>query len=228
MYIKYVFLLVGVFASSQTFAIGFKNFYHMFYPNDKKIVIEALANPGAKSAHIYSATVVPIDNPYSMKPIAIPKGEEGAILFTPAKTIVRPNKNVKFTFFYHGPQDDKERYYLITWRDEALSMPDASESAKKNAYVKASATVATVLVVNPRQPVYIHALKGDKIINSGNVTLNAFAFGACTANPKENCTFGKPILPNTEVKIKNVDTKSEFSVGYWKDESNVENIRYAG
>jgi len=148
---------------------------------------------------------------------SIPMESKDEILLSPNSLLLPANSSEIIRFYYHGPADDKERYYRIFWTDQALSTVE-SNNAVRNAIATASARISTILVVSPRRVNYDYQYANGKIANTGNATLRVIAYGPCL-KPKDggDCKENYYLMPGTARAFTRVDvTKQNGRVATWQ------------
>ncbi|WBF44093.1 hypothetical protein [Serratia rubidaea] len=159
-----------------------------------------------------------ISNPLESGKV-IPMESKDEMLLSPASLILPANAREVIRFYYHGPSDDKERYYRIVWLDQALS--DAGHnSAKKNAIATTSARIGTILVVMPRQDKFDYQFANGKIKNTGNSTLRVVAYGRCLdAKSVGDCKENYFVMPGREKGFSRVNVNDKKGrVALWHGE----------
>ena len=181
-------------------------------------VIQRVSNPD-NSSHMMTVSVQRIENPYTMAHVE--EDVPGELLFTPASAMIKGKNDQVVTFYYHGPEDDKERYYKVTWRDEALVMEDEASEDIKSATVAASALVSTVLMVHPRKENFAYALAGNSLENKGNSSFRFVAYGPCLegAGTAENavCNETRYMQPGRTRAFDQVDiADAKSKLGIWR------------
>jgi len=67
------------------------------------------------SARLYQISVVGIDRPGGHEVRSRPA--DGELLFAPRQLTLQAGQGEYFKFYYHGPQDNRERYYRVSFRE---------------------------------------------------------------------------------------------------------------
>ncbi|MBW5408193.1 hypothetical protein ACISK3_15085 [Morganella morganii] len=152
----------------------------------------------------------------------IPKESDDELLLSPASLLLPAETTENIRFFYHGPKDNKERYYRIIWTDQALSDVQNSNT-ERSAIATASAKISTILVVTPREINYDYRYNNGKLTNTGNATLRIVAYGACKdpakANQKKECKENYYLMPGRDRTFSVVDiTKKDSRIALWQAE----------
>lgn len=139
----------------------------------------------------------------------MPMESRDELLLTPGSVLLPANSTEVIRFYYHGPQDSKERYYRIIWTDQALSAAEPNSSVR-NAIATASARISTILVVSPRKVKYDYQYANGKIANTGNATLRIIAYGPCLKHTDGNeCKENYFLMPGMSRAFSRVDVASQ-------------------
>lgn len=149
----------------------------------------------------------------------IPMDKQDEILLTPASLLLPAKASDVIRFFYKGPADDKERYYLIVWFDQALSDAQRNGSTR-SAVATASARIGTILVVAPRKANFRYQYANGTLVNTGNATLRILAYGPCLkpADGKE-CKENYFLMPGKERRFTRVNVADKKGrVALWQGE----------
>ncbi|RCX00139.1 MULTISPECIES: hypothetical protein [Kosakonia] len=164
-----------------------------FISSDRSVTSKEIKNT-TTTGRLVNVRIEKVSSPLD-DGVTLPMDNENELLLTPGSLLMPANSKEVIRFFYHGPQDDKERYYRIVWLDQALS--DATENgSKRNAVATASARISTILVVVPRKVNFSHHYRDGKIINNGNATLRVIAYGPCQKiEDGESCRENYYVMP---------------------------------
>lgn len=140
------------------------------------------------------------------------------LLSTPASLILPGQSKENFRFIYKGPQDDKERYYRISWSDEPVTEYDASQG-KKQGQATTSAVIGTILVVAPRQERFDYTHQGGTVTNTGNTTFRVISYGPCRDKSRDigkGCRERYYVMPGVSVTLQHTDlTNKKTHIGIW-------------
>ena len=155
----------------------------------------------------------------------IPMESEAEILSTPANLVLPGSAKDVFKIIYQGPVDQKERYYRLSWTDAPILKTEHDKNDKE-AQATTSALINTIMVVAPRQEKFEYSYKNGVITNTGNVSFRIVATGQCVDSKKDignkGCRERYYVMPNTSIKLKHVDMKSEKShAGVWHNDKYV-------
>ena len=145
--LRWVFILLSGLTVFSAQAVYLEStIYEM--PSDKSFISKRIYNDSQKQ-NLYSIGAVKIDKPG-------PGGEnrsaiaEGELLFTPLNFSLAPQASEFFKIFYRGPQDDKERYYRILFREMPITLFTERNQGKGGQALPVIA-MDTILVVRPRK-----------------------------------------------------------------------------
>ncbi|MCG8708005.1 hypothetical protein JHU04_001206 [Brenneria sp. 4F2] len=169
------------------------------------------------SARFVSVTVYRLSSPMA-EGVIIPMESKAELLSTPANLILPGNTKDNFRFFYQGPDDDKERYYRLSWTDEPI-MESGYTHKIKQGQATTSAVINTILVVGPRRKNFDYRRSGDTLYNSGNAAFRVISFGACKdkkLDQGKGCRERYYVMPGMSVKIKYTDISNKNTrIGIW-------------
>lgn len=156
------FFANSIYVGNQTFSIDAES--NMF----SKLVIN-----NNKSARLYRITIRAIDSPGISEVYSQPA--DGELLFAPRQMMLQPGESDFFKFYYHGPADDKERYYRVAF-EEIPPQNRISKNANDSIISMAPIIVMdTILVVRPRKINFKWSLNHSKgeVANNGNTWFKA-------------------------------------------------------
>lgn len=147
----------------------------------------------------------------------IPMESKDEILYSPNSLLLPAKSAELIRFFYHGPEDEKERYYRIYWTDQALSTAETN-NAVRNAIATASARISTILVVSPRKVKYDYRYVNGKIVNTGNATFRVIAYGPCLKPGNGgDCKENYYLMPGNTRAFSRVDVaKQDGRIATWQ------------
>ncbi|AMO48913.1 YagY protein [Enterobacter sp. FY-07] len=148
----------------------------------------------------------------------IPMDSKNELLFTPGSLLLPAKSNEIIRFYYNGPEDNRERYYRITWLDQALSEGQRNNSSR-NAIATVSARISTILVVAPRKVKYDYQYTPGKILNTGNATLRLIAYGPCLTQRSRECKENYFLMPGKSRVFTHVDVSNPNGhIAFWQAE----------
>ncbi|MFQ2200073.1 hypothetical protein ACK33S_19255 [Aeromonas hydrophila] len=176
-------------------------------------VAKEIAND-SDQARLVTVSIVRISSPEE-EGVTIPMEVDGELLLSPSRILLPAKAKNNVRFFYKGPEDSKERYYRITWRDTSLSM-DEQRSDRRQAVATTSAQIGTILVVSPRKSSFKYTLEKEVLVNRGNTSYRVVAYGICRDNPDKQCKETYYDLPGKSRTFHRVDvTHKKSHVGLW-------------
>lgn len=217
-YFQTLSFLSLIVASGSAFAINVGEVTSMMETNANSLA-KQITNTTDVARYV-SASVERISSPMAGGEI-IPMEKNGELLSTPASLILPGNASENFRFFYKGKNDDKERYYRISWTDEPVTEFDASQK-KKQGEATTSAIIGTILVVAPRKERFDYQWRNDTVTNTGNVSFRVISYGPCKDKAKdtgEGCRERYYVMPGISVKIKHTDLNNKKTrVGIWHNQ----------
>jgi len=104
---KALLSLVCLLAATQTQAISVGNLTFSL-PAEMDFASKRVVNNN-KSARLYRITISAIDRPGGSEVRSRPG--DGELLFAPRQLTLQAGESEYFKFYYHGPRDNRERYY---------------------------------------------------------------------------------------------------------------------
>ncbi|HBT3066245.1 TPA: molecular chaperone [Klebsiella pneumoniae] len=174
-------------------------------PSDKSFISKRIYNDSQKQ-NLYSIGAVKIDKPG-------PGGEnrsaiaDGELLFTPLNFSLAPQASQFFKIFYRGPQDDKERYYRILFREMPITL-FSERNQGKGGLALPVITMDTILIVRPRKMNLAYTIDeiNGTLKNTGNTFFKIIVHQGCNSTDDEATM--RYVLPgetwhNRELKTKN-------------------------
>lgn len=207
-----IVIIISCFYISSVNAINVGSVTSFIDDNAKYISKEIENN--SDQARLITISISRISSPEESGK-AIPMEVDGELLLTPSRLVLPANTKNNVRFFYHGPVDDKERYYRVTWQDTALSL-DEQRNERRQAVATTSAKIGTILVVTPRKSKFEYTFKNGEITNTGNASYRVVAYGICRDNPAKQCRETYYDLPGKKRMFSRVDINHEKShLGLW-------------
>lgn len=187
--------------------------------SDATTLVKEITNT-TDTARYVSVTVERLSSPMAGGEI-IPMESKSELLSTPASLILPGNAKENFRFFYKGPEDNKERYYRLSWTDEPVTEFSAGEK-KKRGEATTSAIISTILVVTPRNEKFDYTRNGDTVTNTGNASFRMISYGPCRDKSRDTgqgCRERYYIMPGISVKVKHTDlANNKTRIGIWQGE----------
>ena len=138
-----------------------------------------------KSARLYRIAVSAIDRPGGSEVRSRPV--DGELLFAPRQLVLQAGESEYFKFYYHGPRDNRERYYRISFheiptRNLTRRSPTGGEVSMEPVVV-----MDTILVVRPREVQFKWSF--DKVAgtvsNTGNTWFKLLIKPGCDSTEEE-------------------------------------------
>lgn len=204
--------------SFSTQAINVGEVTAMMGPEAKSLAKEIINT--TDTARYVSVSVERISSPMAGG-VIMPMESKSELLSTPASLILPGNAKENFRFFYKGPEDNKERYYRVSWTDEPVTEFDASKN-KKQGEATTSAIISTILVVAPREEKFDYSHSGDSVTNTGNASFRVISYGPCRDKAKDTgqgCRERYYVMPGVTAKIKYTDLSNKKTrIGIWHGE----------
>ncbi|WNN44563.1 MULTISPECIES: fimbrial biogenesis chaperone [Winslowiella] len=203
----------GISASSVSQAAWFDSIIYDMDADQNFIARRVLNNTG--SSKLYNVSAVRIDKPGVGGENASPL-QQGELLYAPLKFFLEKNQSEFFKIYYKGPQDDRERYYRISYSETPLNLvhkPDAKQAFLPQPVI----SMSTILIVRPRKINLSWHLDEQKgvLMNNGNTYFTVLIHKGCEAN--DNSATRINLLPGEHFsshKLKDINKK--FIVGLKK------------
>lgn len=133
-----------------------------------------------KSARLYRIAVSAIDRPGGSEVRSRPV--DGELLFAPRQLVLQAGESEYFKFYYHGPRDNRERYYRVSFREIPTRSPTGGEVSMEPVVV-----MDTILVVRPREVQFKWSF--DKVAgtvsNTGNTWFKLLIKPGCDSTEEE-------------------------------------------
>jgi Mat/Ecp fimbriae periplasmic chaperone len=188
--LKKIFFLWCISLPAWAISVGEMTY---FMGSEQAYLSKSVVNDSAK-ARYYQVTVEESAPPY--EGAVEQKVGKGALLYGPKQLLLRPNETKYLKLYYQGPQDDQPRYYRVTFHERpSFLMPH-----KDQPYFSTTASLSTILVVQPRKPKQAYQLKGGVLTNTGNTVYLAYVEGDCV-NKAEKCVREKYLIPGGTMKL---------------------------
>lgn len=131
-------------ASSQAIYLGNLTFS---MPAESSMVTKYVVNNN-KEARLYRVELKAIDKPGEEEISS--RAADGELLFAPRQITLPPGEGDFFKFHYHGPADDKERYYRASFQE--IPPQNRAMNHDRNSRISMMPVIImqTILVVRPR------------------------------------------------------------------------------
>lgn len=153
-------------------------------PSNKSFISKSIYNDSHKQ-NLYSIAAVKIDKPGhgGEKSSQISEGE---LLFAPLSFSLAPKSFEFFKIFYRGPEDNKERYYRILFREMPVTLFMDRQNVKESEVVPVIA-MDTILIVRPRKLDFKFTIdeQSGVLKNTGNTFFKVIVQKGCDSNDDE-------------------------------------------
>lgn len=155
---------------------------------DKNFTAKRVLNNNS-SARFYQVTIRAIDRPGEHEIAARPA--DGELLFAPKQLTLQAGQAEYYKFFYHGPQDNRERYYRVSFREVPTPPPTPLSQQQTSANLEPIMVMDTILVVRPREINFAYKLDSQQgtLTNSGNTFFKLLLKPGCNSSDEEGETF---------------------------------------
>lgn len=189
-------------------------------PSDQNMISKEISNT-TNVARFVGLKIHKLSSPLSDGTVK-PLKDKSEILATPASLVLPGDAKDFFKIIYQGPEDDKERYYRLSWLDAPINDFD-KQNEKKAGQATTAAQVDTILVVAPRKEKFDFKYAGSKVTNTGNSSFRVVATGVCL-DPKNDvdgsgCRERYYVMPGRTIKLKYTNTTSEKTrIGIWHND----------
>ncbi len=138
-----------------------------------------------KSARLYRITVSAIDRPGGSEVRSRPV--DGELLFAPRQLALQAGESEYFKFYYHGPRDNRERYYRVSFREIPTRNLTRRSPTGGEVSMEPVVVMDTILVVRPRQVQFKWSF--DKVAgtvsNTGNTWFKLLIKPGCDSTEEE-------------------------------------------
>ncbi|TCW12419.1 pili/flagellar assembly PapD-like chaperone [Raoultella sp. BIGb0138] len=174
-------LLLSLPATSGAIAVG--NLTFSLGAEDNFVAKRVLNNN--QSARLYQISVIGIDRPGGNEVRSRPA--DGELLFAPRQLTLQAGEGEYFKFYYHGPQDNRERYYRVAFREIPTRNRIAYNAAGAAIGIDPIVVMETILVVRPRQVQFQWAFdrQAGSVSNSGNTWFKLLIKPGCESTEEE-------------------------------------------
>jgi P pilus assembly chaperone PapD len=141
-----------------------------------------------RSARIYQVTLRAIDRPGDSETRSKPA--DGELLFAPRQLQLQAGQSEYYKFFYRGPQDNRERYYRVSFREIPTRLFDPAGQKATGVTLEPIVVMDTILVVRPRQTNFAYRLDSLRgtVTNTGNTYFKLLIKPGCDSTDEEGVT----------------------------------------
>ncbi|MGG8006761.1 fimbria/pilus periplasmic chaperone [Klebsiella aerogenes] len=180
---KILIMLTFIFPLKELPAISIGNLTFSL-PSESNYVSKRITNNN-KSARLYRVSVNKIDSPGINETIS--RSVDGELLFAPRQLTLQAGESELFKFYYHGPQDNRERYYRVSFTE----IPTFTNSIQNSsgAYISMAPVIImdSILVVRPRKVKFSWSYnrKDGSLSNTGNTWFKLLIKPGCNSKEEE-------------------------------------------
>ena len=138
-----------------------------------------------KSARLYRIAVSAIDRPGGSEVRSRPV--DGELLFAPRQLVLQAGESEYFKFYYHGPRDNRERHYRVSFREIPTRNLTRRSPTGGEVSMEPVVVMDTILVVRPREVQFKWSF--DKVAgtvsNTGNTWFKLLIKPGCDSTEEE-------------------------------------------
>lgn len=135
-----------------------------------------------KSARLYRIAVSAIDRPGGSEVRSRPV--DGELLFAPRQLVLQAGESEYFKFYYHGPRDNRERYYRVSFREIPTRNLTRRSPTGGEVSMEPVVVMDTILVVRPREVQFKWSVAGT-VSNTGNTWFKLLIKPGCDSTEEE-------------------------------------------
>ncbi|HBQ2325670.1 TPA: fimbria/pilus periplasmic chaperone [Klebsiella quasipneumoniae] len=138
-----------------------------------------------KSARLYRITVSAIDRPGGSEVRS--RSVDGELLFAPRQLALQAGESEYFKFYYHGPRDNRERYYRVSFREIPTRNLTRRSPTGGEVSMEPVVVMDTILVVRPRQVQFKWSFDkaAGTVSNTGNTWFKLLIKPGCDSTEEE-------------------------------------------
>ncbi|WP_253377951.1 fimbria/pilus periplasmic chaperone [unidentified bacterial endosymbiont] len=164
-------------------AISVGNLTFSLAPGEEFVAKKVLNNN--KSSRLYRVSLTAIDRPGGREVHSRPA--DGELLFSPRQLTLQPGESDYFKFYYHGPGDNRERYYRVTFREIPTRNLVMQKSNGGAVSMEPVVVMDTILVVRPRQVEFrwTYDKASGTVRNTGNTWFKLLIKPGCETTEEE-------------------------------------------
>ncbi|OIY29794.1 hypothetical protein BJK26_24380 [Escherichia coli] len=180
---KALLTVVCMLAAPLTQAISVGNLTFSL-PSETDFVSKRVVNNN-KSARIYRIAISAIDSPGSSELRTRPV--DGELLFAPRQLALQADESEYFKFYYHGPRDNRERYYRVSFREVPTRNLTKRSPSGGEVSTEPVVVMDTILVVRPRQVQFKWSFDQvtGTVSNTGNTWFKLLIKPGCDSTEEE-------------------------------------------
>lgn len=168
-------------SAAQAISVGNMTF-SMAPENDFAFKLVSNNNMGAR---LYRVSIVAIDRPgsneISTRPI------DGELLFAPRQLTLSAGEAEYFKFYYHGPKDNHERYYRVSFHEIPTLNHLKSTNNGSGISMEPIIVIDTIFVIRPRQIEFKwnYDPASGTVVNTGNTWFKLLIKPGCDTTEEE-------------------------------------------
>ena len=138
-----------------------------------------------KSARLYRIAVSAIDRPGGSEVRSRPV--DGELLFAPRQLVLQAGESEYFKFYYHGPRDNRERYYRVSFREIPTRNLTRRSPTGGEVSMEPVVVMDTILVVRPREVQFKWSFDkaAGTVSNTGNTWFKLLIKPGCDSTEEE-------------------------------------------
>ncbi|HEM8735097.1 TPA: fimbria/pilus periplasmic chaperone [Klebsiella aerogenes] len=138
-----------------------------------------------KSSRLYQVAVSAIERPGGKEVRSRPA--DGELLFAPRQMTLQAGEGEYFKFYYHGPKDNRERYYRVMFREVPSFNHVARKATGAGVSMEPVVVMDTILVVRPRDAHFKWTLDraSGALSNTGNTWFKLLIKPGCSTTEEE-------------------------------------------
>lgn len=184
-YLTFIIALCTVSLPAAAIYIGNITFT---LPSDQNFTSKNVLNNN-QSARIYQVSITGIDSPGESETRTRPA--DGELLYAPKAMALSAGQSDYFKFFYHGPQDDKERYYRISFREIPPENRAGQNTTGGKINIAPVIIMDSILVVRPRKIHFSYDWdkKNHTLTNNGNTYFKILLKNGCHSSEEDSDSY---------------------------------------
>lgn len=199
---KILFVIGLLYIAQSASAAYFSSFiYEML--SSEKFIAKPVSND-TKTSNMYEVKSFKIDKPGVQGENRIQE-ESRDLVYTPARLKIDANTSNYFKILYIGPEDDKERYYRVVFKETPLTTI-AIQSQNNATSFFPTVSMSTILIVRPRKQIFKYEIDEEQglIRNTGNTFFRVIIQNGCNGTDDDaNHFYMLPGESFTDISVKN-------------------------
>ena len=181
LHMAFLLLALGLSSAAQAITVGNLTFS---LSAEEDFAPKRVVNNN-KSARLYRVSVAAIDRPGGKEVRSRPA--DGELLFAPRQLTLQAGESEYFKFYYHGPKDNRERYYRVSFREIPTSSYVMRNKSGTEVSMAPVIVMDTILVVRPRQINFkwVYDRAAGTVSNKGNSWFKLLIKPGCDTTEEE-------------------------------------------